>query len=803
MIHVERFLRKIFPTFARDPLWYVALIAGACAIFWVCTFKIMDRDFWWHITAGKIMFSTHRIIDIDPFAHTREGMKYFASYEWASQILLWLLYRTGGFTAVILFRGLIATTCIATLLTLTKKRRFAYVLLGVWAMVITKGSFLERPQLFTFALFSVALVLAFRFLDAETPQIRRNLAFAFVGLTYVWVNMHGGAALLGCVLVGLLLVHSLTRTLVLHERRWNTGAVMLLIATLACMGASLFLPPNGLNALHYLSQLLHDKTIAFIAEFQPRAWGLYVRELWPFYTLSIASLVVGRRHLVFNGLLLLAFAFLSRQAFRHEVFFVLVSVATCLYQCDRSEHVDAVWAWCRRRSRIVGTFTLVGILLLGRVAYVRSFGFERQENLFGFGQFDLASGAFDFIEREHVGGKMFNTYGIGGYSIYRGYPERKVFVDGRNVDYGFDFLAHTYAAGLDASEWNKITDQFGVTYALIDYDAIRLEGRLPYSAILDGNTDWPLVYLDDWVAVYLKRIPQNQSIIDRYEYKHLTATRLQFQDEFLGETTVDFPAVIKELRRIQEGNPRGIKATVALAKIALQEGRLADVETFVRMAVAAHPYSPEPLAILAGMYVDQEKWQKAADLYTRVLSLAGDNYPNINYNFIARVYAKAGYSWKAWYYRSRNEPLVLPTPSTQSGVTALSSSKQSDLAVNPTADALEYLTQAVTYAEAGKTAEAEEAFRIALTLDPGSADAWNNFCAFSLHEMRIDEAKEACEQAVNIDAEHADAHYNLALVFLKQQSYEDATKEATRAQALGREKEAAELLLFIRKIQLK
>ena len=107
------------------------------------------------------------------------------------------------------------------------------------------------------------------------------------------------------------------------------------------------------------------------------------------------------------------------------------------------------------------------------------------ENLFGYGQFDFAKGAVDFLEREKITGTMFNTYGIGGYLLYRGYPDRKVFIDGRNVDYGLDFMARTYAGGVDADRWKALEDEYNLTYAVVDYDAIRTLESLPYSQILD------------------------------------------------------------------------------------------------------------------------------------------------------------------------------------------------------------------------------------------------------------------------------------------------------------------------------
>ncbi len=773
----------------------LAYAAGAAAIFWVCTFKIMDRDFWWHITAGEVMLQTGRIISVDPFAYTREGLPYYASYEWLSQILLSLLYGSGGPVAVILFRGVVACTCSGLLLQLARRPGFVHGLLAVWAVVITKGSFLERPQLFTFVLFSGFLLLAFRFLDADAPRVRLRICAGFVALTFLWVNLHGGAALLGCVVVTLLLAQAAARCLPRGERAKHLRTAGLLLCTLVLMGVSLFLPPNGANALHYLSQLLSDRTIVFIAEFQAREWGLYLRELWPFYGLSAVALFAGRRHTVFNVLLLAATAFLSRQAFRHEIFFVLSAVATCFYQFERGPLAERLAAWARGDRRAVALLALTAVVVLGRIAYVRSYGFERQDNLFGFGQFDLARGAYDFLEREGIRGRMFNTYGIGGYLIHRGYPDRKVFIDGRNVDYGFEFMARAYAAGASAERWDELAQRHGITYAVVDYDAIRDEDSLPYGGILDAHTEWPLVYLDDWTAVYLRRTPGNAPIIARLEYALVDATTLQFRDDFPAVKPEQSPALIRELERVRAGNPEGIKATLALAKLALRERRGDEARALAQEARAVRPYSPEPVAVLAALEVGRQDWAAAAAAFTEMLALAGDNYPFINYGFVADVYARAGHSWKAAHFRRlQGDPVSMPL----SGSGSLQE-VPAGLSVNPPADALELREQALAHAAAGRLAEAEAAFHDALKIDPGSAEGWNNLCALLLQRERPADAADACRRATTLLPDYADAHYNLALALLRAGDTRGAKDEAALAKRHGRVQEAEELLLYIAK----
>lgn len=776
----------------------ILLILGVVAIFWICTFKIMDRDFWWHITAGEIIFRSRHILRVDPFAYTREGLPYLASYEWLSQIFLFGIYHIGGSTAIILFRGVVASSCIGILLMLTKKLRFAYIVLGVWAVVITKGSYLERPQLFTFVLFSIFTLLAFRYLDAETRRQRTIIGSAFVLLSYLWVNLHGGAVLLGCGIATFALLQIVFTALRAYGPRAALHEGWPMIVTLLLMSLCFVLPPNGLSALHYVTELHRDETISFIAEFQPRAWALYLRELWPFFTLSIIALLLGRKHVVFNILLLSSMAYLSRQAFRHEIFFVFAAVATCFYQCDRSVIVERMWAWVGSRRKISLIASVVLVLLLGRIAYLRSYGFERQDNLFGFGQFDLARGAYDFLEREKIQGNMFNTYGIGGYLMHRGYPDRKIFIDGRNVDYGFDFMARTYAAGIDRDRWDDLVHLYGITYAVIDYDAIRQPDRLPYSVILDAHPEWALVYVDDWTAIYLKRIPENQDTIRRLGYVHITASDIQFRDSFAHLAPPQIPEAILELRRMESDNPEGVKAAMALAKIAFRENRNEDAKASAQKVITVRPYAPEPYAILASIYARDKNWSDAAKMYRYVLDFAGDNYPDMNYGFIAGVFEKAGHPWEAWFIRPKfhANDKTINDPDVHISATGAS------LVANPAIDALLFHEQALAAAEQGNPEKAEELFRTAIQLNPGSSEFWNNLCALLLEQKRTKEAIDACKSAISKDEKYADAHFNLALAYYYDHSFKLSKAEAELARSLGRVKESDHLLLLIRTKQL-
>jgi hypothetical protein len=85
----------------------------------------------------------------------------------------------------------------------------------------------------------------------------------------------------------------------------------------------------------------------------------------------------------------------------------------------------------------------------------------------------------------------------GDYLIYRLYPSKRVFIDGRSDFYGDKFGEH-YLDLLNVKYgWEKTLDQY-------DIDTIVLSPAAPLASTLKISRDWRVVY-DDGVAVVFRR----------------------------------------------------------------------------------------------------------------------------------------------------------------------------------------------------------------------------------------------------------------------------------------------------------
>jgi len=77
--------------------------------------------------------------------------------------------------------------------------------------------------------------------------------------------------------------------------------------------------------------------------------------------------------------------------------------------------------------------------------------------------------AFDFIEKTGLSGNMFNNIGIGGYLCWRGYPERKVFIDGRLEVHEREFYTEYINVMHNPVRWNELAARYSIDYAILQH----------------------------------------------------------------------------------------------------------------------------------------------------------------------------------------------------------------------------------------------------------------------------------------------------------------------------------------------
>jgi hypothetical protein len=101
--------------------------------------------------------------------------------------------------------------------------------------------------------------------------------------------------------------------------------------------------------------------------------------------------------------------------------------------------------------------------------------------------------AVDYLyENDLAQSRVFNSYGWGGYLIWREMP---VFIDGRADVYGDEFIFYYLRTYYGHERWRESLDDFDVEYVLIERSGVLV------SLLLDAP-EWRQIYEDDLARIF-------------------------------------------------------------------------------------------------------------------------------------------------------------------------------------------------------------------------------------------------------------------------------------------------------------
>src|SRR5262245_31849192 len=116
-----------------------------------CLFEIDNPDFGWQFAAGRLIWTTGRIPTHDVFSYIAAGHRWIDSH-WLYQLLLYGIYSAAGATGIVLLRGALVIGIFALILSTHPRREPWFVAfgMGVLALFVSCGRFVDRPELLTF-----------------------------------------------------------------------------------------------------------------------------------------------------------------------------------------------------------------------------------------------------------------------------------------------------------------------------------------------------------------------------------------------------------------------------------------------------------------------------------------------------------------------------------------------------------------------------------------------------------------------------------------------------------------------------
>ena len=485
------------------PVAAAALFASA-----VARFPIVTPDVWWHLATGRAVADSG-IPRTDLFSWTL-GDRPWLAHEWLADLVLHAASGAGGLLGVVALRAalLLAAACLAYRAARLHASLLVALPLAAAAGFVSQRNWLDRPQLWSYALAALLLLVLER--DRLRPT---RFVYALPLLFALWVNLHGG------FMLGLVLLVLWTAAARLEARQVPGPARPLpwWIAPL-CL-ASTLLNPHGLEGVVYpwryvgsgLAETIQEEQAGLLAG--PQAW-MHLALALALVVLLVAPLVRGRRvplpHVVVAATLVwlsmprLASFSLPLAAERHVPLFLFAAVPILAWRLE-----SALGGWPGRAlERAAPTLAggpawLAGVTLAGFALWSAAATFPRD----GSPRARLLPGRFPeagaaWLASRELPPRLVNPYRWGGFLAYRLGPRYRVSIDSRGDLYGpellrEDELLYRMPPGSQAAvesllaRWDA--DVIVWYFLTIDFGPLQVH---PFTRWLLSRSDWRLVFYD-------------------------------------------------------------------------------------------------------------------------------------------------------------------------------------------------------------------------------------------------------------------------------------------------------------------
>ncbi|MEK6692729.1 MAG: tetratricopeptide repeat protein, partial [Nitrospirota bacterium] len=275
-------------------------------------------------------------------------------------------------------------------------------------------------------------------------------------------------------------------------------------------------------------------------------------------------------------LLLVVFSAMSFMSIRYLIFYMCVSapiLAGLILNLKDERIFEKISGYLNQREIILNSIACIaGIyLIFNTIPFLAKYEFKEDT------RFAFPKDAADFLNKHEIKGNIFNEYGFGGYLIWRLYPEKRVFIDGRTLEPEFMNEYRTIASadsGMQKS-WEEIIGKYNISYIVMP--PLYPTGEIyPIVERLIENDDWALVYNDHLSLIFVKKNSQNDSFIKTF-----------IKDKKESYNTIIIQASARA--KIKGVNPYYL---IALGKVFYKMGRMDDARKAFLIAYERDPKNP-------------------------------------------------------------------------------------------------------------------------------------------------------------------------------------------------------------------
>ena len=614
----------------RPWIWIIAATVSALLFGYLTCWVVFEYDVFWQIRAGAEILSGSGVQRVDRWSYTVNGQSWF-NFQWLATVVDYLAFRLGrGYGALSWLRALLVGGWVFAIVQLIRRgagdHRMGLLLAPVlvpWIYVACSFRLQMRPDLFA-ACCNAGLVTLWAS-DAST----RSKRIVSLGLLLAWTNFHSGTYPFGLLFFCLAVFFDRDLEPYWKKCLWMAAGTVVWLAT-----------PLGWHFVHpfFGTLLSHDWSAFGNPDNQPFDFSLlesrrggYSLQLWVAYSALALICVVGspqrtsllpgiyqnRGFVLAMGSLLTVAVFWRIRAIHYQMLF-LVPVVTASIRSfvvsttNRARGVIATMA-------LGATVVLWSVVLPGQVRSVsKPLGAHVYDQM-------IPVQSVAFLKANRPQGHLLGDYQFGGYLIGE-LPEYPVALDGREVPFR-EFIAKWREAGTQPESNAAFLRHYDVNALILNppsmiFDPMRGFGDT--HIVLYPPQEWAQVFFDNASVVYLRRIPQNQAIIEKHEYKSLRrGLPANFGASYAGIPDVGRAMFEVEIDRCLAENPRCVYCLVAKSAFHRLHNDANAALTLLTQALVNDPSSVDALIEISGAYESLGRLREAADAKRRFQELAG------------------------------------------------------------------------------------------------------------------------------------------------------------------------------------
>jgi hypothetical protein len=317
----------------------------------------------------------------------------------------------------------------------------------------------------------------------------------------VWINLHG-SWVFGVIVLALTIASGLVEGEwgLVEARRWSPPELKKLLLALAASLAALFVNPFGYRLVRYpFDFLLRQQTnMQHVQEWQSVDFGKMSGKLALIMIFALlAAGLFSRQKWKLDEVLLMAFALWAALLHVRFLFFAGLIVAPILAQrltllpVYRRER-DQPWLNACIIAAIIGAM----IFLFPSAAYL-------QQKV----DAEFPAAALEFMQQQHLQGRIFNEYAWGGYMEWYA-PELKPLIDTRTDIFIYNGVFDDYVRVTANDHSLQMLDRYKIDYVL-------LAPKRPLIYVLEHSPAWRSIYTDK-VAALFERVPSSDATEKQY-----------------------------------------------------------------------------------------------------------------------------------------------------------------------------------------------------------------------------------------------------------------------------------------------